>query len=156
MLESVSNARHQFFNDTLLEFIKSDPDKFWRYLKQSNEEVSEIQVEEVSISDPALIADHFNKYFQSVFSEPQYYELRDLIPIIPDDVLITREGVLQMLLKVNPKKSSGPDGISNSFLRCYAEQITDFLTALFNASLRCGEIPADWRTARVVPIFKKR
>lgn len=155
LLESVSKARHQFFNDTLPEFIRTDPDKFWRYIKQTKEGVSEIQVDEVTITDPALIADHFNKYFQSVFSEPQYYELRDPMPIITDDVLITREGVLQMLLKVNPKKSSGPDGIGNSFLRRYAEQITDFLTALFNVSFKYGQIPDDWRKARVVPIFKK-
>lgn len=67
----------------------------------------------------------------------------------------TREAVLQMLLNVNPRKSPGPDPISNSCLLCYAEQITDYLTALFDASLKFGEMQDEWRITRVVPNLKQ-
>lgn len=60
-----------------------------------------------------------------------------------------------MLLKLNVKKSTGPDNIPNNFLRRYAEQIAPFLTRLFMLSLNSGVIPDDWRIARIVPVHKK-
>lgn len=60
-----------------------------------------------------------------------------------------------MLLNLNIKKSAGSDGIPNAFLRRYAEQISGYLTKLFNLSITTGDTPSDWRIARVKPIYKK-
>lgn len=59
-----------------------------------------------------------------------------------------------MLLKLDNKNSTGPDGLSNSFLGRYAQQISIFLTALFNFSITSGYVPADWRIAHVAPVHK--
>lgn len=60
-----------------------------------------------------------------------------------------------MLLELKPKTSSGPDNLPNVFLRRYAEIIAKFLFVLFKKSLLSSKLPVEWKTARVVPIFKK-
>lgn len=59
-----------------------------------------------------------------------------------------------MLLKLDNKKSTGPDGLSNAFLRRYAQQISNFLTTVFKFLITSGVVPADWRIARVAPVHK--
>lgn len=59
-----------------------------------------------------------------------------------------------MLLKLDSKKSSGPDNISNAFLRRYAEWMAKYLLIIFNKSLSSGTLPNDWKTAKVKPIHK--
>ena len=56
-------------------------------------------------------------------------------------------------LKIN--KSPGPDGIHPMMLKKLAAHLSTPLAFLFNTTLETGEIPDDWRKARVSPIFKK-
>lgn len=63
-----------------------------------------------------------------MFAEQDQAEISRTYSPLVDDVLITREGVLALLLNINMKKSAGPDNIPNSFLRCYAEQISEFIS----------------------------
>ena len=51
-------------------------------------------------------------------------------------------------------KATGLDGISAKCLRITAQAIAGSLNHLFNLSLARGEIPQEWKTARVTPIFK--
>ncbi len=51
-------------------------------------------------------------------------------------------------------KSSGTDGISVRMLKYTASSITPSITRLFNLSIKCGAIPAIWKSAAVVPIPK--
>lgn len=150
----VKQARNNFFSNTIAEFIKNDPRKFWRYLSQSKKEIKKVRVGDTILDDPTSIADTFNQYFQSVFSIHDEYNLPNVSPVSENEFDITSEGVLAMLLKLDNKKSTGPDGLSNSFLRRYAQQISIFLTALFNFSITSGDVPAGWRIARVAPVHK--
>lgn len=68
---------------------------------------------------------------------------------------ISYSGIVSMLLNMNRKKSCGPDDLPNVFLKRYAEVIGRFLFVLFRASLLSTQVPNGWRTARIVPIFKK-
>ena len=72
-----------------------------------------------------------------------------------DSIEITTEGVIRLLTNFNPNKASGPDKISNRFLKEIATEIAPSLTVLFQASLNQGIIPNYWKKAFVVPIFKK-
>lgn len=160
MADKVREARNSFFKNRLEEFMRSDPSKFWRHLNPSRHEITKIKIDEVTITDANEIATHFNNYFQSVFTKlddfkPQCVCSNDYSSVCSNELIISREGVLAMLLKLNTKKSSGPDGVPNSFLKRYAEQISQYLTDMFNLSLTTGVIPSDWRKARVVPILKK-
>jgi len=51
--------------------------------------------------------------------------------------------------------ASGPDGIPTRLLKELAYSIAPILALIFNASLHQGKLPVDWKTATVVPEFKK-
>lgn len=152
---SLAQARNTFYSNTLTEFLQNSPQKFWRYLSESKTGSSKMKVNGVIITDAPTIAEHFNAYFQSVFSQTDDYELENSFVDSDNDLLVTQEGVLHMLLQLDPKKPPGPDGIPNAFFNRYAEYLSEFLTGLFNLSIATGEIPADWGIARVKPIHKK-
>lgn len=61
-----------------------------------------------------------------------------------------------MLLNMNPKKFSGPVGIPRAFLRHYAQQISGFITHIFQLSLNASIIPLNWSKAHVLIYKKKR
>ena len=71
------------------------------------------------------------------------------------DIEIGRDGVLELLMKINPNKASCPDMIPTRILKDLAEELAPFLTEIFQRSLADGEIPMDWRSANVTAIFFK-
>uniref|UniRef100_A0A131YS31 Tick transposon n=1 Tax=Rhipicephalus appendiculatus TaxID=34631 RepID=A0A131YS31_RHIAP len=71
-----------------------------------------------------------------------------------ETIEISREGVFQQLLKLDTKKSSGPDGIPTVFLKRYAEWMSHYLTIIFQKTYTTQSLPQDWRTAFVIPVFK--
>ena len=69
---------------------------------------------------------------------------------------ITVEGIEKQLQKLVSNKASGPDQIPSMYLKTTAEQLTaPILTMIFNQFLQTGELPSDWLSANVSPIFKK-
>lgn len=70
----------------------------------------------------------------------------------PHPVAWYRRG--KALSKLDVKKSPGPDNTSNMFLQRYAEWTSKYLHVLFSRSLQEGQLPSDWRSARVKPLYK--
>ena len=75
-------------------------------------------------------------------------------PIMPD-INITINGITKLLLNLNPSKASGPDELKPRLLKELAHEISPILCIIYQKSLDTGEVPTDWRTAHVSPIFKK-
>ena len=70
-------------------------------------------------------------------------------------IVIDTETVLTKLTKINVNKSAGPDGIFPRVLYEAKDVLAYPLKLLFDASLRLKKLPGDWRTANIVPVFKK-
>ncbi len=70
-------------------------------------------------------------------------------------VKISEEMVKKKLLQINKTKSAGPNGIHPRVLFELSEIISAPLTKIFNSSIEQRNIPDQWRTAIVSPIFKK-
>lgn len=144
-----------YFKTTLPNFLKNDPTKFWNFLSDSKKQVSHILVDGNTVTDLKLIAEHFNKFFHSVFAKASLNTPQQKM-FQPNEVdFISYSGVLAMILKLKTKSSCGPDNIPNVFLRRYAESIAHFVIVLFRCSLLSAKLPSDWKRARVVPVFKK-
>ena len=108
-----------------------------------------------TVTDLKLIAEHFNKFFHSVFAKASLNTPQQKV-FQPNEVdFISYSGVLAMILKLDTKSSCGPENIPNVFLRRYAESIAHFVIVLFRCSLLSAKLPSDWKRARVVPVFKK-
>ena len=71
------------------------------------------------------------------------------------DVNITEEAVSRYLYRLITTKSAGPDKIYPLILKECASILCKPLTVLFNKSLQLSEVPNDWKTANITPIFKK-
>lgn len=71
-------------------------------------------------SDSMEIAQHFNEYFCSVFTVDDGSTRNvNIVANTPDlqDLVVTREGIINLLLNLDDKKSPGPDCIPNLFLK---------------------------------------
>ena len=72
-----------------------------------------------------------------------------------DDILITADGVRQLLAGLQPGKAAGPDGLPPRILSVAANELAVPLTHLFRLTLDTGELPSERKMAYVSPIFKK-
>ena len=74
------------------------------------------------------------------------------------DIVITPIAVkdkLKVCKQLNNCKAQGPDGIPPRVLKEVSENLAIPQSILFNKSLEKGLIPADWKQAEVVAVFKK-
>ena len=63
--------------------------------------------------------------------------------------------VLDLLRKQNPQNTMGPDKLHARILKELAEQIAEPLTHIYNASVKSGKVPDEWKHALVSAVFKK-
>ena len=100
-----------------------------------------------------------NSQFTSVFTTENHFNIPDKgsSPFAPmDNIFISYRGVMNSINRPNEKKASGPDKIPIIILKRNCETVATILQCIFQLSLNTGVAPADWKTANVVPIFKKR
>ena len=64
-------------------------------------------------------------------------------------------GVEKLLKNIKPNKAAGPNAIPCRIMKEAAHVLALVLADLFNTSLQSRKIPADWKLARVSPVFKK-
>ncbi|KAK4828998.1 hypothetical protein QYF61_001754 [Mycteria americana] len=103
-----------------------------------------------------------NTFFASVFNSrancslgTQPLELEDRDGDQNGAPIIQGEMVSDLLHHLDTYKSMGPDEIQPRVLRELADVLTKPLSIIYQQSWLTGEVPADWRLANVMPIFKK-
>ena len=133
--------------------------KLYSYIRSKNNEnvgIADLIEGNKIIQDPSEKANLFNKHFSSVFSTPgpANHSPTTNIPSM-EKILVSRAGVLKLLLNIKIHKATGPDGIPGRILKLCAHELVDSLTLIFQASLDNGIVPQDWKKAKIVPIFKK-
>lgn len=145
----------RYYGISLPSFIKTSPEKFWRSIKPSSCGTTSFSLNGKVISVDTAASNAFNNHFKSVFTTDNIFlpVLSMSFPPMPD-VKISEQGIFNLLLNIDTKKSPGPDDIPNAFLKRYAEWCAKYLLILFKKSLSDGALPEDWKTARVKPLFK--
>ena len=109
-------------------------------------------------SDSSSNAKILLEQFQSVFTQDNSSPLAKIRgEPFPDleKLLIDEKGVAKLHRNLNPAKASGPDNIPNIILKTCADNIAPSLTAIFNCSLKTGQLPTDWLSANISSVFKK-
>ncbi|KFQ25918.1 hypothetical protein N332_01010, partial [Mesitornis unicolor] len=69
--------------------------------------------------------------------------------------IIHEKVVSDLLHDFDIHKSMEPDGIHPRILRELAEVLAKPLSIIYQQSWLTGEVPADWRLANMMPIYKK-
>ena len=72
-----------------------------------------------------------------------------------EDLVASEEEVLDLIKSLQVNKSTGHDGIGPKMLREAGLSIVPSLTKLINMSLETSKVPAAWKKAQVIPIYKK-
>ena len=124
------------------------------------------------LTEPKEKASLLNAQFQSVFSSNTPLRLKhlcqaaarhlpaglipglDSYPTMPE-FTISVNGIKKMLATLKPHKAAGPDKIRPLVLKELREAVAPILQLIYTRSLDTGELPKAWKTANVVPIFKK-
>lgn len=128
----------------------------WSYIKSKKVDycgVAPLRHNDRTYTDSKDKASMLNDYFASVFiSEDGSMPTLDSNSF-PDisPLLIHDEGVASL----DDHKASGPDEIPTTLFKKLATMISPVLTRIFQASLHQCLIPVDWKSANVVPVFKK-
>lgn len=104
-------------------------------------------------------AEMFKEHLEGVFRPHEY--ARPDINIQSETFLgqnnidfISKSEIKEQIKKLNPKKASGPDGVTAKCIRVLPDKGIDYLVVIFNAILKIGYFPSDWRRARIIMIPK--
>ena len=110
-----------------------------------------------TVAEDGEMAEVLNTFFSSVFTrengEPP--PPTDEATVRMGRAYITEWEVRKKIRRLRKEAAAGPDEIGPRVLQELEDEIARPLTVIFRASLETGAVPEDWRTANVVPIFKK-
>ena len=150
------------FGDPETEYQTGKMKPFWSFVKslqKDNSGVTPLKDQGKIHADPVDKANILNRQYESVFTKEKEDEDTPVLegnpyPEMPS-IMISEEVVLKLLKKINPHKASGPDMIPACILKDLSDVIAPILTMIFQRTLTLGEVPEDWKSANVTPIFKK-
>ena len=63
--------------------------------------------------------------------------------------------VYNLLVKLSTSKATGMDNIAAKVLLMAALAVAPSLTEIFNMSIDTQQFPSEWKTAKVIPLFKR-
>ena len=110
------------------------------------------------IADPQGMANILNEFFSSVFTvddntnpvpEQQNFDT-DI-----NDFEVTLKDIEIAIDETKAGKAPGPDNITSTLLKKCKKNLLFPLKMIFESSLSSGQVPDDWKNARVVPLPKK-
>ena len=67
---------------------------------------------------------------------------------------VTVSNVYHILHGLSSNKATGVDKISSKIIKIAAPAISDSLTYIFNQAITLSLFPHEWKTARVIPLYK--
>ena len=126
--------------------------------RRNNIGVGSLHCDGLVYTDSLDKANVSNQFFSCVFMTeyisylPLFNECN--IPAM-ESITINPAGVADLLLNVKPFMGLSPDDIPAFLLKEITFQIVPSLAVVFQVSLNHCKLPADWKVAHVVPVFKK-
>ena len=160
-------SKKQYYS-TFFENCKNDMSKMWKGIKtlvNAKSVLSSLTPQIISnnrtIDDPKEVCETFNNFFVNIgpstekgippsFVNPTSY----LKNRIPSDFLTSNDEILDIILSLDDKKSSGPSSIPIKLLKIAAPYVIIPLCDIINHSFITGVFPNAIKIAKVVPIHK--
>ena len=136
--------------------------KFAAYIKSKTKTLTTIgplkKSDGTLLTEDLAMAEELNKFFASVFTQ----ESVTTVPVLESEthtflnkIEITEDKIKTKIRELKENGAPGPDGISAKILKLAISQLSKPLCHIFKLSLSTGKVPADWRHAKVSPIYKK-
>lgn len=147
----------------ILQGFKGNQKRFYGYMRNMQsvkDNVTSLKKDngEMTTSDQET-ANLLSDYFKEVYT----VEDTNSLPTVADsdstwndnELQFTEAIVMEKLQKLKTDKSPGPDGIHPLLLKECAPVLAEPLSLIYQQSYATGTLPMDWKTANVVPIYKK-
>ena len=161
LIKQVKKAKRKLEKDLLVGEDRNGK-KFRSYIKsktKSRTSVGPLKGEGGGlIQDDKEMAEEFNKFFTSVFTKEDSSSVPEKDKETNanlGNIYIKIQQVKEKIRNLRADSAAGPDGIGARILKEAINQVSEPLQIIFNRSIRENSIPADWKTADVVPIYKK-
>ena len=137
----------------LRELKDKDPKQYWRILQGNKREQINVSLED------------FKEYFENLAVELGSNDNNDM-PQVADSILnldtndlnqpFSETEIRQFVKNLKNNKASGIDGILNEFIKHSLDLMLPLYLKLFNKILDTGELPEDWLTGLIIPIYKNK
>lgn len=144
--------------------IKDNPKYFWNYSGsrlKSQAMPSSLFFRGTTVSTGDAISNAFSDYFSSNFLDASAVRAVSCDPMDPvtcsdlSSINVDVKVITNLLSKLDPSKSAGPDHLPARFLINCAKTISVPLSILFKKSVCSGLVPTIWKRAFVTPVHKK-
>ena len=133
--------------------------KFWSHVKSASQNTripETIYLKGKSSSDTKVKADMFNKFFFNQFSEGSNYDIDICFQSDNNfDIDFNTDKVKDILRNIDCNKAQGPVNIHGVILKTCANSLALPLSILFQLIYNTGILPAEWKRANIVPVFKR-
>ena len=164
-------AEKKQFYQKKLEAAKNNNKETWKIINTLTERASkqELNVKELVTnpddkSEIKTLCNKFNDYFINIGSETvaKIKDIDNLQINTPKNCgvmsfkLCTCNDIMDAINTLQPKTSSGADNITNKYLKLIKNEIAYPLSVLINIIILRGEVPQQWKTAKVIPLYKKK
>jgi len=104
-------------------------------------------------------ADLLSTYFQQVYTIEDTTSIPQVAQTVfgwkDTNLKFDIDTVVEKLQKLKTEKSPGPDSIHPLLLKECTSVVAKPLSMIFQQSYDTGTLPDEWKTAHIVPIFKK-
>ena len=172
---AIQETKNRYFNRNFTAY-KCDIKKTWlvindtlRRNKNKRDLPTTFNYNGLVLSDPKEIANSFNIYFASI-GDKLSSEIKtptnnniNFTSYLKNPTKnrlkfthITEDDTIKAIDNLENKNSSGHDGISNKLLKLIGHVLCKPLTLIINQMLTSGIFPDAFKTAKIIPIYKKR
>lgn len=166
-VKSLSRKVHAMEQENVARLCKTNPKKFWKYVRKSTRArsgVGDLKIvkddgSKITLQEDQQKADALVNFYSSVFTRetdngPEL-EHKPHIEVDMSELVITESDVLSKLNDLKTDKSPGDDGLHPKVLHELRAEIAKPLQIIFQESLNTGCVPNDWKSGIITAIYKK-
>ena len=150
---------------------KQNPKKAWGTINdvlgrsRKHSTINEIKLPGKTVTSTDELVEVFNDYFSSIgpslvesvpndndvsFRQFVAQQSNDNFSFRPVSVTL----VYNLLVKLSTSKATGMDSIAAKVMQMAAPAVAPSLIEIFNMSIDTQQFPSEWKTAKVIPLFK--
>ena len=166
---SILKAKRDYMTDIIFRY-KNDHKKIWKKLKEhlpssgNEQNITKMKNSAGEITESCTeIADILNEHFATIgpilASKIPKTNQENLFPNIRGDTLdqiqkTSKVEVEKMIKVFPPHKSMGIESFSTKLVKDAAPAISEILAHIINSCIETSDIPSEWKTARITPLYK--
>ena len=161
VLRKAKKAHSKHISKTIIDSRSKDPKTFWKFINPNKRK------KDTPISLESL-RNHFSQLSENKDSDNNEDIQRDeletrLLNFQDNDISLsllndkfTIDELFKVVKRLKPNKASGEDNVINEAIINTFDVLKSYWVKLFNRILETGDIPSEWLSGLIVPIFKNK